>query len=79
MQAVCLKSQLYVRAKDLCSGISEAELVVEGAGNLLVGEMYQKDALSVVREAYCAFNQLRNTRRGSTETTKNLSLVSQLR
>lgn len=71
LQAVCLKSQLYGRAKDLCSGISEAELVAEGAVDLLVGEIYQKDALTVVSEAYRAFNQLWNTRRGTNETMKN--------
>lgn len=58
LQAICLKSQLYGRAKDLCSGISDGQLTAEDAVNHIVGKIYQKDALSVVSEAYRAFNQL---------------------
>lgn len=58
LQAVCLKSQLYCRAKDLCSGIADNELTKEVAVNLIVCYIYQKDPLSVVSEAFRAFNQL---------------------
>ena len=71
LQAICLKSQLYGRAKDLCSGISEVQLTGDHAVDLIVGKIYQKDALSVVSEAYRAFNQLWSTRRSNNETMKN--------
>lgn len=71
LQAVYLKSQLYVRAKDLCSGISDSQLTEENAVDLIVGKIYQKDALSVVNEAYGAFNQLWNTHHSNSGTMKN--------
>lgn len=71
MQAICLKSQLYGLAKDLCSGISNEQLIGDGAVDLIVGKLYQRDALTAVSEAYRAFNQLWNTRRSNNETVKN--------
>lgn len=71
LQAICLKSQLYGRAKDLCSGISSQQLKGNGAVDLLLGTVYQRDALTVVSEAYRAFNALWNTRRGNNESMKN--------
>ena len=71
LQAVCLKSKLYGRDKDLCSGIADILLTTDAAVDLIVGKIYQKDALSVVSEAYRAFNQLWNTRRSSIDTMKN--------
>ena len=72
LQAICLKSQLFGRAKDLCSGIPDDQLVGDDAVNLIVGNIYQIDALTVVSEAYRTFNQLWNTRRGFNETIKNI-------
>lgn len=70
LQAVCLKSHLYGRAKDLCSGITDAQLVGEESVALIVGAIYKRDALSVVSEAYKTFNLLLNTRRGNSENMK---------
>lgn len=41
IQAICLKSQLCGRAKDLCSGITDEQLVGENAVALLVGQIYK--------------------------------------
>lgn len=71
LQAICLKSQLYGRAKDLCSGITDQQLTSDGAVELLVGRVYQRDALTVVSEAYRAFNALWSTRRNANENMKN--------
>lgn len=59
-QAACLTSQLYGRAKDLCSGISDEELTNERAIDLLVESVYRRAALTAVSEAYPFFNILQN-------------------
>ncbi len=71
LRAICLKSQLYGRAKDLCSGIADESLLDADGVQKIVHCIYQRDALSVVSEAFKSFNHLWNTRRGSTETMKN--------
>ena len=71
LQAIFLKSKLFCRPKDLCSGISDDQLVGNNAVNLIVGNIYQRDALTVVSEAYRTFNLLSNTRRSSNEAMKN--------
>ena len=71
LSAICLKSQLFGRAKDLCSGITNAQLLGDDGVKLIVESIYQRDALSVVSEAFKAFNQLWNTRCGSAESMKN--------
>ena len=70
-RAICLKSQLYGTGKDLCSGISDAQLLGENGVQLILNAIYQRDALTVVSEAFKAFNQLWNTRFGATESMKN--------
>lgn len=67
LQAICLKSQLFERVKDLCSGVTDEQLVSEDAVSLIVGQIYKRDDLSVVSEAYKAFNLLLNNRRGSSK------------
>lgn len=47
LQAVCLKSQLFGRAKDRYSGVSDPQLMEANAIHVIVGQIYQKDALSV--------------------------------
>lgn len=71
LQAPCLKSKPYGRVKYLCSGITDDQLVGENAVSLIVGAIYERDALSVVSEAWKGFNQLLNTRQGSSESMKN--------
>lgn len=71
LQAVCLNPQLNERAKDLCSGISDSQLREENAADLINGNIYQRDALSVLNEAYNAFLQLWNTGRNNSETMEN--------
>lgn len=51
LQAICLKAQLYGRAKDLRSVITAEQLVCDGAVALLVGQIYKRDALSAVSKA----------------------------
>lgn len=58
LQAICLKSQLFGRAKDLCSGISNTDLNTENGVDLIVNSIHKRDSLSVVSEAYRTFNQL---------------------
>ncbi len=71
LQAICLKSQLFGRAKDLCAGITSDQLNgIEGV-NRIVNAIYKRDALSVVSEAYKSFNQLWNTKRTDTESMKS--------
>lgn len=62
---------MYGRAKDLCSGISDDQLFGDNAASLIVNAIYKGDALSVVSEAYKAFNQLINTQRGTLKNVKN--------
>lgn len=71
LRALCLKSQLFGRAADLCSGIDDESLTTTEGVKLIVDCIYQRDALSVVSEAFRAFNALLNTRRGDTENMKN--------
>ena len=71
LRAICLKSQLFGRAKDLCSGITNEELLGDDGVKKITEAIYQRDALSVVSEAFRAFNLLWNTRRSNTESMKN--------
>lgn len=45
-------------AIDLCSGISKNELTAEDGVDKIVNAIYQRDAFSVVSEAYKVFNDL---------------------
>lgn len=70
LQAICLKSQLFGRAIDLCSGITITELSSEEGVSKVVNVMYQIDGFSVVSEAYKVFNDLLDTKRGHNESMK---------
>lgn len=74
LQAICLKSQLFGRAIDLCSGISNTELSSDDGVSKIVNAIYQRDGLSVVSEAYRVFNDLLDTRRGQKESMKGFEL-----
>ena len=71
LRAICLNSQLYGGAKELCSGISDEQLLTTEGVKSIVDCIYQRDALSVVSEAFRSFNALLNTRRGDNENMKN--------
>lgn len=71
LRALCLKLHLIERAEDLCSGVSEAELVTKGASEVLAGKKYQQDALLGVFKTFWAFYQLCNTCRNTTESTRS--------
>lgn len=51
LQAVCLKSELYERIRELCSGITDEQLAGVGAIALWAGQIYKEDVLYAVREA----------------------------
>ena len=74
LQAICLKSQLFGRAIDLCSGITNTELSSEDGVSKIVNAIYQRDGLSVVSEAYRVFNDLLDTKRGNNESMKGFEL-----
>jgi len=71
LPAICPKSQMYFCSKELCSGISDADLLSPEGVSLIINYIYQRDSLSVVSEIYSSFNQLWNTHRGNTESMKN--------
>lgn len=50
LQAICLKAQLFGRAKDLCSGITDQQLHPEQGVDLIMNAIYKRDAISVVSE-----------------------------
>lgn len=65
-----LKLQLFGRARDLCMGISDANLQGdEGVGHI-ENAFYQLDALSVVSEVYQLFNELWKPKCGNNESVK---------
>lgn len=55
LRAICLKSQLYRRAKDLCSVISDEELLGDDGVQLISESIYHLDALSVLSKSNTAF------------------------
>lgn len=56
---------------ELCSGISDEDLVGDNGVNLILNAVYKRDALSVVSEAYSSFNDLCKTQRGANESMKS--------
>lgn len=71
LRAICLKSELYGRAKDICAGIKEDILLTVNGVKNIVDYTLRRDALSVVSEAYRIFNELVNCRRCTSETKNN--------
>lgn len=61
LQAICLKSQLFGRAIDLCSGIENTELTEGDVVSKIVNVFYERDRFSVVIEAYKVFKYLLDT------------------
>lgn len=74
MQGIVLKSQLFGQAADLCAGITREQLRSDYGVTMVVNAVYQRDALSVVSEAYEGFNALLTTRRAGSESLKAFEL-----
>lgn len=74
LPAICFKSQLLWRANDLFSGISNTELSGDEGVSKIVNAIYQRNALSVVGEAYRVFNNLLDIKRGHNESMKGYEL-----
>lgn len=74
LQAICLRSQFFGRAIDLCSGLSNTDLSTDKGLNLKVNAIYQRNGLSVVSEAYKVFNDLLDTKRGQNKSMKRCEL-----
>ena len=74
MQGIVLKSQLFGQAADLCAEITKEQLKSANGVKLIVNAVYQRDALSVISEAYEGFNSLLTTRRSNTESLKSFEL-----
>lgn len=74
LQGICLKSQLFGRAIDLCSGITAEQLSGENGVDLIVNAIYKRDGLSVISEAYKIFNDLLTTKRDDSESMKGFEL-----
>lgn len=79
LRAVCLKSRLFGRAKDLYYRIQDEKLLGWDGVSTIVEYIYQRDDLSVVREAYRSFNALLNTSRNNYENMKCFDWDSQLK
>lgn len=65
-----LKSQLFGRARDLCTGIPDEVLNSSNGADAIKEALYQRNALTVVREVFIDFNDLISTRRSATESLK---------
>lgn len=58
LRGICLKSQLYGRALDLCKVISDDDIASEHGVQKIIDVINKRDALSVVSEVYRDFNFL---------------------
>lgn len=65
-----LKFQLYGQASDLRAELTREELKSDNGVNLIVNAAYQRDALSVISEAFDGFNTLLTTRRRQSGSLK---------
>lgn len=68
------KSHLYGRARDLCREIPKATIASLEGQLAIVGAMYKRDELSVVTYVFHDLNLHNITRRGPTETFKDVGL-----
>lgn len=74
LQAICLKFQLFGRAKDLCHGIRNAQLAGEDDVNSILTAIYKSDALLVVSEVYDLFNKHWRTLHCTNKSIENFQL-----
>ena len=52
LRDICLKSQIYASARDICSSISDEELLTTEGVKSIFDCIYHRDAFPVVREAF---------------------------
>lgn len=71
LRAICLQSQLYGRARDLCYAITDNDLIQPNAINTIVACVYHRVAHSMVSEAIRHFNNLLICKTYYTETMKS--------
>lgn len=70
LQGIVLKSQLFGRAENLGSKISDDELTSENGALILAKAVYKVDTLSKVTKIAEQFNKLLSTTRGDSENLK---------
>ena len=71
LQGIMLQSQLYGRTRDVVKKVDPADIKKEGGAQLIVNAIYKRDPLSVMSEVYTAFNEVLNTKRGTSESFQN--------
>ena len=71
MQEIVLKYHLYGLAADLCEELTKEQLKSENGVAPFVNAIYQRDALSVISEAFDGMNVLLTTRYGQTLILKS--------
>ena len=71
LRGICLSSQLYGRAKDLCIGLSSDQLSADNGVDMILAKIHQRDPITVVSEVYRDFTDLIATRRGANESFRN--------
>ena len=71
LRGICLSSQLYGRAKDLCIGLSSDQLSTNNGVDLIISKIHQRDPITVVSDVYRDFTDLITTKRGTSETFRN--------
>ena len=66
-----LKSQLFLRAKDLVKKVPDSVIESDDGAVAIVKAVYKRDALSTVTDVYHDFMNLLNLKRGQNESFKN--------
>lgn len=64
---IALKSQLYGREKDICTGIPDDVIQSENGVQAILDAVYKRDSMDVVNEGFRHFNDLLMTKRGGNE------------
>ena len=71
LQGVILQSQLYGRAVDLVSKVTDAQLQGDNGALYIARAIYKTDPLSALTDGFMKFQSVLNTRRGPNETFRN--------
>lgn len=71
LRGICLKSQLFGCAYDLCSSISDDDIASDFCAQKIIPAIYIRDSLSVTSQVYNDLNQLRSVKRNATDSYKS--------
>ena len=71
LRGIMLHSHLYGSAKDICKGIPFDEIQSVDGVDKICKSLYEKDALTIVSNAYCDFLNLLMTKQGNHESFRN--------